>query len=46
VRRALRADSEALQFWTKVLNIALMPVLVALVGIVLAIVRRRRVPEL
>jgi len=46
VRRELRADSEALQFWTKVLNIAVMPVLVALVGVVLAIVRRRRVPEL
>jgi len=41
VRRELRADSEALQFWTKVLNIALMPVLVALAGIGLAILRRR-----
>ena len=46
VRRELRADSEALQFWTKVLNIAMMPALIALVGIVLAIVRRRRVPVL
>jgi gliding motility-associatede transport system auxiliary component len=46
VRRELRADSEALQFWTKVLNIALMPALVALVGIVLAIMRRRRTPAL
>jgi ABC-type uncharacterized transport system involved in gliding motility auxiliary subunit len=44
VRRDLRADSEALQFWTKVINIALMPVLVALAGIALAIFRRRRVP--
>src|SRR5258706_546093 len=33
VRRELRADSEALQFWTKVANIALMPILVALAGI-------------
>ncbi len=46
VRRELRADSEALQFWTKVLNIALMPLLVALVGIGLAVVRRRRTPAL
>ena len=46
VRRELRADSEALQFWTKVLNIALMPLLVALVGIGLAAVRRRRMPAL
>jgi gliding motility-associatede transport system auxiliary component len=46
VRRALRADSEALQFWTKVLNIALMPVLVAFAGIALAILRRRRAPAL
>ncbi len=46
VRRALRADSEALQFWTKVLNIALMPVLVAFAGIALAILRRRRAPTL
>jgi len=46
VRRELRADSEALQFWTKVLNIALVPLLVAIAGIVLAIWRRRRVPAL
>jgi ABC-type uncharacterized transport system involved in gliding motility auxiliary subunit len=46
VRRELRADSEALQFWTKVLNIALMPMLVAIAGVVLAVVRRRRVPAL
>ncbi len=46
VRRELRADSEALQFWTKVANIALMPLLVALAGIVLAILRRRRTPAL
>src|SRR6266852_2097003 len=37
VRRELRADSEALQFWTKVANIALMPILVALAGIGLAV---------
>src|SRR5712672_1436622 len=46
VRRELRADSEALQFWTKVANIALMPILVALAGIALAVLRRRRKPAL
>ncbi|TMH18824.1 MAG: hypothetical protein E6H70_04765 [Betaproteobacteria bacterium] len=46
VRRELRSDSEALQFWTKVANIVLMPLLVALAGIVLAILRRRRTPAI
>ena len=43
VRRDLRADSEALQFWTKVVNIALMPILVALAGVGFWMHRRRRV---
>jgi len=46
VRRELRADSEALQFWTKVLNIALMPLLVAIAGIGLALQRRRGTPAI
>jgi ABC-type uncharacterized transport system involved in gliding motility auxiliary subunit len=46
VRRELRADSEALQFWTKVLNIALMPLVVAGAGAALAFLRRRRTPVL
>ncbi len=46
VRRNLRADSEALQFWTKVINIALMPILVALAGILFAFYRRKRVVAL
>jgi ABC-type uncharacterized transport system involved in gliding motility auxiliary subunit len=46
VRRELRSDSEALQFWTKVANIALTPLLVALAGIGLAILRRRRTPAI
>jgi ABC-type uncharacterized transport system involved in gliding motility auxiliary subunit len=46
VRRELRAESEALQFWTKVVNIALMPLLVALAGIAFALLRRRRAPAL
>jgi len=44
VRRELRAETEGLEFWTKVVNIALMPLLVALAGIAIAIVRRRRRP--
>lgn len=40
VRKELRADTEALEFWTKVLNIFGMPVVVAIVGIVLALRRR------
>jgi ABC-type uncharacterized transport system involved in gliding motility auxiliary subunit len=46
VRRALRSESEALQFWTKVVNIALMPLLVAIAGIAFAMLRRRRSPVL
>jgi ABC-type uncharacterized transport system involved in gliding motility auxiliary subunit len=46
VRRDLRADSEALQFWTKVVNIALMPILIALAGLAFWIYRRRRVVTL
>jgi len=42
VRKNLRRDSEALVFWTKVANIALMPLLVALFGLILALVRRSR----
>jgi len=42
VRRSLRQDAEALVFWTKVVNIALMPILVALAGLAIALLRRRR----
>jgi ABC-type uncharacterized transport system involved in gliding motility auxiliary subunit len=42
VRRELRSESEALQFWTKVVNIGLMPLLVALAGIAFAVLRRGR----
>jgi ABC-type uncharacterized transport system involved in gliding motility auxiliary subunit len=44
VRRELRSETEALEFWTKVINIAAMPLLVALAGIAIAIVKRRRRP--
>jgi ABC-type uncharacterized transport system involved in gliding motility auxiliary subunit len=43
LRKNLRQDAEALVFWTKVANIALMPLLVVLAGILVALVRRRRI---
>ena len=42
VRKNLRQDAEGLVFWTKVANIALMPLLVALAGLAVALIRRRR----
>jgi ABC-type uncharacterized transport system involved in gliding motility auxiliary subunit len=42
VRKNLRQDAEALVFWTKVANIALMPLLVALIGLLVALLRRTR----
>jgi ABC-type uncharacterized transport system involved in gliding motility auxiliary subunit len=42
VRKNLRQDAEALVFWTKVANIALVPALVALAGLLVAWLRRRR----
>ncbi len=43
LRKNLRTDTETLMFWTKVFNIALVPLLVALVGLALAATKRRRV---
>jgi ABC-type uncharacterized transport system involved in gliding motility auxiliary subunit len=42
LRKNLRQDSERLVFLTKVANIALMPILVALAGILIALLRRRQ----
>ena len=42
VRKDLRADSEALQFWIKVLNIALIPALLVVLAFGLMVYRRRR----
>ncbi len=42
VRKNLRQDAEGLVFWTKVANIALVSLLVALAGLLVAFVRRRR----
>ena len=41
VRKNLRQDAESLVFWTKLANIALMPLLVALFGLGLALFRKR-----
>jgi len=41
LRKNLRRDAEGLVFWTKVVNIALMPLLVALAGLLIALLRRR-----
>ena len=43
VRKNLRQDAEGLVFWTKVANIALVPALVAIAGLLVALLRRRRV---
>jgi len=42
LRKNLRRDAESLVFWTKVVNIAAVPLAVALAGLALAAVRRRR----
>ncbi|HSA70202.1 MAG TPA: GldG family protein [Burkholderiales bacterium] len=41
LRKNLRQDAEALVFWTKLANIALMPLLVALAGLMVALIRRK-----
>jgi ABC-type uncharacterized transport system involved in gliding motility auxiliary subunit/ABC-type transport system involved in cytochrome c biogenesis permease component len=46
VRKNLRREADALEFWTKVINIAAMPIFVALSGLVLAVVKsRHRAPR-
>ncbi len=42
LRKNLRQDAEALQFWTKAANIVIVPLLVALFGIGSALLRQRR----
>ncbi len=46
VRKNLRHDAESLVFWTKVSNIALMPLAVALAGLLVALARRTRARRL
>jgi len=42
LRKNLRVETDALEFWTKVINIGLVPLLVALAGLGLALAKRRR----
>jgi ABC-type uncharacterized transport system involved in gliding motility auxiliary subunit len=42
LRKNLRQDAESLVFWTKVANIALMPLLVVLFGLAVFLAKRRR----
>jgi ABC-type uncharacterized transport system involved in gliding motility auxiliary subunit len=42
LRKNLRVETDTLEFWTKVVNIGLVPLLVAIAGLLLALGRRRR----
>jgi ABC-type uncharacterized transport system involved in gliding motility auxiliary subunit len=42
LRKNLRQDAEALVFWTKVVNIGLMPLLVVVLGLAVFFLKRRR----
>jgi ABC-type uncharacterized transport system involved in gliding motility auxiliary subunit len=41
-RKRLRQDTDSLELWTKVANIGAVPMLVAITGVVLAVVKRKR----
>ncbi len=43
LRKNLRVETDALELWTKVVNISLVPLLVALAGLMLALAKRRRI---
>jgi gliding motility-associatede transport system auxiliary component len=43
LRKNLRVETDRLELWTKVVNIALVPVLVALIGLGFAYAKRRRI---
>ena len=45
LRKNLRVETDRLQFWTKVINIALVPLLVAIAGLALALVKRRKLRQ-
>jgi hypothetical protein len=42
LRKNLRVDSDRLELWTKVVNIGAIPLIVAILGLVLALRRRSR----
>ena len=42
LRKNLRVETDKLQFWTKVINIGLVPLLVAILGLALALIKRRQ----
>jgi uncharacterized protein (DUF342 family) len=42
LRKNLRVETDTLEFWTKVVNIGLVPLLVAIAGLALALARRHR----
>ena len=42
LRKNLRVETDSLEFWTKVVNIGLVPLLVAVAGLALALARRRK----
>ena len=41
-RKKLRKETDGLEFWTKVINIAAMPIAVAFAGLALAVIKRKR----
>jgi ABC-type uncharacterized transport system involved in gliding motility auxiliary subunit len=45
LRKNLRVETDKLQFWTKVINIGLVPLLVAILGLALALIKRRRLRQ-
>lgn len=42
VRKNLRRETDALEFWTKVVNISAMPLFVAISGLVMGVIKARR----
>jgi ABC-type uncharacterized transport system involved in gliding motility auxiliary subunit len=43
LRRNLRQDTDSLEFWTKVVNIGAMPLLIILIGVMIALSRKKQV---
>ena len=42
MRKNLRVDTDQLELWTKVVNIGAIPLLVAILGLLLALAKRRK----